>query len=65
MEQQQSEIIEQILQHGGLWDPPEARDPPAAGDPEPALASNPEAHFEPDPEYLEHLWESGELTEVP
>ena len=58
---------EQILRQCGLWDPPGARDPPGGRDPGPDPASSPSAEpeVELDPEYLEHLWQAGELTETP
>ena len=59
--------LEQILRHCGLWDPPGARDPPRGHDPEaaPASSPSPEPEVELDPDYLEHLWQAGELTETP
>ena len=67
IERHQSEVIEEILRHCGLWDPPGARDLPRGRDPEAAPASSPSAEpeVEPDPDYLEHLWQAGELTETP
>ena len=67
IERNQSDVIEQILRHCGLWDPPGARDPPRSRDPGPAPASKPSAEpeVELDPDYLEHLWRAGELTETP
>ena len=67
IERHQSDVIEQILRHCGLWDPPGARDPPRGRDPGPDPGSSPSAEpeVELDPEYLEHLWQTGEFTETP
>ena len=65
IEARQSDVIRKILQHCGLWHPPQPRPPPRPPpQPRATLAQQAVDSIEIDPDFLEHLHREAQADQL-